>query len=449
MTLLRRICSICLCALCLPVFAAAEPFEHPFPQALQVRVETRTRALATGAEVNVDVPVTSLASVNQALSDAADALLAQVQAVPSTRIDMLATYRVSGTKWAGFLLLGRAVTESPGANDAITVEMTDAMAYAVQTYDMETGAALTLADVFAKDSAAWTKIEEAAYRLLQSFYPDEPRDEAVLQAMAAREALETSAFLPCAGQLLVPFPLQRLLPSHAQIAYLKLPYPDYRTLMRPQAMLQTDNSTRPMIALTMDDGPSRTFTGEILAGLARYGAGATFFCVGSAVVRQPDLVRREMDFGCAVAAHSMTHKNPWEQSLNDMLSEVDEQKALFTAVTGLPVSLLRPPGGDLKTYVYRKIGWPLIRWTKSLSDTGDGNAQALAFRVTRNALHGDIFLMHDIREKTAQAVPIFLEALVERGFMFATVDELLYLNGITPQPNVAYYDGLGQKTYPK
>ena len=27
--------------------------------------------------------------------------------------------------------------------------------------------------------------------------------------------------------------------------------------------------------------------------------------------------------------------------------------------------------------------------------------------------------------------------------MFATVDELLYLNGITPQPNVAYYDGFG------
>ena len=201
------------------------------------------------------------------------------------------------------------MTESPGANDAITVEMTDAMAYAVQTYDMETGAALTLADVFAQDSAAWLKIEEAAYRLLQSFYPDEPRDEAVLQAMAAREALETSAFLPCAGQLLVPFPLQRLLPSHAQIAYLKLPYPDYRTLMRPQAMLQTDNSTRPMIALTIDDGPTRIITEEILKGLAHYGADATFFCVGSNVIRQPDLVRREMDFGLTVAAHSMKSWN--------------------------------------------------------------------------------------------------------------------------------------------
>ncbi len=449
MPLVRRVCLICLCALCLPVLAAAEPYEHPFPEALQVRVETRTRALTGGASVNVDIPVTCLEPVNQALSDAADAVFAAVEPYACTRFDMLATYRVSGTKWAGFLILGRAVTESPGENEAITVETTDAMAYELQTYDMETGAALTLLDVFAQDSAAWPLIQDAAVRLLQSYYPDEPRSQAVLQGMAAREALEKSAFLPCAGQLLVPFALQELLPDHPQIAFLKLPYPDYRALMRPQAMLQTDNSTRPMIALTMDDGPSRMVTGEILTGLARYGASATFFCVGTAVTRQPDLVRREMDFGHTVAAHSMTHENPWEQSLSDMLAEVDEQKALYTAVTGLPVSLLRPPGGDLKTFEYRQIGWPLIHWTKSLSDTGAGNARELAWRVIRGAQHGDIFLMHDIREKTAQAVPLFLEALIERGFMFATVDELLYLNGVTPQPNVAYYDGLGLKTYPK
>ena len=446
----RRICLLCLAALCaLAAASADDPYEHPYPAALQIRVETETRPTARFGDVPVDLPVTGLESVNQSLRAASDSLFEAMQACEGTRIDMLATYRVSGTKWAGFLLTARAVTVAKGENEAITVEATDAMAYSVQTYDMETGSTLTLADVFDSQSAAWAWIEAAARELLYSYYPDEPRDETALEAMVTADALRESAFLPCAGQLLVPFPLEVILPDHPQIAYLRLPYPDTRQWMRPVAVLQTDNSSRPMIALTMDDGPTRVITEQILTGLARYGASATFFCVGNSVIRQPDLVRREMDFGLSVAAHSMTHKSPWEQSLEDMRAEVDTQKELYRAVTGLPVSLLRPPGGDLKTYVVRQIGWPLIRWTKSLSDTGEGNYNDLAWRVEHKAEHGDIFLMHDVKPQTAQAIPVFLKALQERGFMFATVEELLYLNGVTPQPNVAYYDALGAKTYPK
>ena len=450
MPYVRRIFLLCLAALCaLTAAAAGEPYEHPYPEALQINVETETRSSEIYGDVSVDLPVTNLETVNQNLRAASDSLFKAIEACEGTRVDMLATYRISGTKWAGFLLVARAVTVAKGDNEAITVESTDAMAYTVQTYDMETGGALTLADVFAETSAAWPQIQAAARALLYSYYPDEPHDETALEDMVSLEALQSSAFLPCAGQLLVPFALEVILPEHPQIAYLKLPYPDYRQWMRTDAVLQTDNSSRPMIALTMDDGPTRMVTEEILTGLARYGASATFFCVGNNVIRQPDLVRREMDFGHTVAAHSMTHVNPWEQSEEDMLAEVDEQKELYTSVTGLPVSLLRPPGGDLKTYVYRQIGWPLIRWTKSLSDTGDGTCNDLAWRVEHKAEHGDIFLMHDVKRVTGQAIPIFLKALEERGFMFATVDELLYLNGVTPQPNVAYYDGLGAKTYPK
>jgi len=247
----------------------------------------------------------------------------------------------------------------------------------------------------------------------------------------------------------VPFSLQAILPDHKQIVYLVLPYPDYRPLMCAQAKLQTDNSSRPMICLTLDDGPNRVYTQAVLEGLASYGASATFFCVGRSVSMQPDLVRREMDYGNTVGAHSMTHADPWEQTHEEMLNEYDEQKQLFEDVTGVAVILFRPPGGDLKTFVTRQIGWPLIKWNKSGSDTGNDKAKDVARRVINQAAHGDIFLMHDIKEKTADAIPLILSALQERGYMFATVDELLYLNGITPQPNVGYYDGLGEKTYSK
>ena len=440
---------LCLClALALLVSAAAaEPYEHPYPEALQIRVETEMWQADGGESIAADIPVTHNETVNQHLRTAMDQLVGQMLPYVDCRVDVLSTYRISGTRWAGFLLTGRAVTLCKADNEVITVEDTTAFCYNVQTYNMEAGQALTLTDVFADTSAAWNRMEQAARTMLYRYYPDEYRNEDALEGLITREALAQCPFLPCAGQLLVPFSLAAILPGHPQIAWLKLPYPDYRPLMRPQAIVQTDNATRPMIALTMDDGPTRINTAIALKALARYGASSTFFCVGNAVLRQPDLVRRELDFGHAVEAHSMTHETPSEQSEADMLAEYDTQMALFQSTMGIPVTLLRPPGGDLKTYVYRQTGWPLIRWNKSLSDTGAGNYRDLSWRIESKAEHGDIFLMHDIKETTAQAVPFFLEALEARGFMFATVEELLYLNGITPQPNVGYYDGLGAKTY--
>lgn len=447
----RRLLFLTLLLLAFAATASAEVYEHPYPEALQMSVEAETRQTDAGTEQTLRVPITNNATVNQNLRDAVEALYAQVLPYAGCRLDMMATYRISGTKWAGFLLTGRAVLLSESDEDTYTSETTEALFYDVQTYDMETGEALTLADVFSKSSEAWPLIEAAARELLNSYYPDEVRDADALEAMLTQEALERCAFLPGAGRLLVPFSLETILPEHKQIVYLTLAYPDYRPLMLEEAAEQTDNSTRPIICLTFDDGPNRVYTQQVLEGLADYGASATFFCIGRSVSMQPDLLRREMDYMNTVAAHSMTHVNPWEQSKADMVAEYDAQKTLYQAVTGIPVSLLRPPGGDLKTYVSRQIGWPLIKWNKSGSDTSTSACKStdIAVRVEDSAEHGDIFLMHDTKENTAAAVPLFLAELQERGFMFATVDELLYLNGVTPQPNVAYYDALGEKTYSK
>ncbi|MBN1777132.1 MAG: polysaccharide deacetylase family protein [Clostridiales bacterium] len=446
---LRRIILLVLAALLLTPAAYAEPYEHPYPDELQISVKTETWPSESHGDVSVDIPVTILDRVNARLRDAASALFSQADAHTDCRIDITAAYRVSGTAWAGFLLAGRAVLPGYTQGDDIIPEKTAALYYDVQAYNMVTGARLTLYDVFAEDSEAWALIRDAARTTLYGYYPGEERDEAALEEMISVRALWDCPFLPSAGRLLVPFRLQTILPDHPQIAYLILPYPDYRPLMLPQAQAQTDNSSRPMIILTFDDGPTDSYTPVILGELAHYGASATFFCLGKSVIKYPDMVRREADFGHTVAAHSMTHENPWEQPKDEMLAEYDTQKQLYQDVMGFPVTLFRPPGGDLKTYVTRQIGWPLIRWNKSGSDTGDIGASEVASRVIRNAENGDIVLVHDIRKKTADAVPMILEALTERGFMFATVDEMLYLNGVVPKPNVSYYDGFGVKTYPK
>ena len=61
------------------------------------------------------------------------------------------------------------------------------------------------------------------------------------------------------------------------------------------------------ISLTFDDGPDPKYTPALLDLLSREHVPVTFFVIGSATTRWPDLVRREAREGHLVANHTMTH----------------------------------------------------------------------------------------------------------------------------------------------
>ncbi|MBA5790293.1 polysaccharide deacetylase family protein, partial [Escherichia coli] len=65
--------------------------------------------------------------------------------------------------------------------------------------------------------------------------------------------------------------------------------------------------TNKRIALTFDDGPSASVTPGVLDTLKRYDVKATFFVLGSSVVQNPGLVKRELDEGHQVGSHSWDH----------------------------------------------------------------------------------------------------------------------------------------------
>ena len=97
------------------------------------------------------------------------------------------------------------------------------------------------------------------------------------------------------------------------------------------------------IALTFDDGPSPRWTPRIAAALTRLHVPATFFVVGSEVVRHPDVVRRLHREGFELGNHTFTHGDVsalpgWEQRLQIGLTD----NALAGTV-GIRPRLFRPP----------------------------------------------------------------------------------------------------------
>ena len=426
----------------LPSAMADDVEVEPYPEALRITVTRENWTAEDGRTFEVSVADTALDAVDSQLRQLQEELWLKAleTATDKQQIEVEVSYRISGDRWAGFLLTGR-VLELTYEND-YEVRTTVFLDYRMLTFDMVTGEALTLGSVFPADSPAWEKITALVREDLLNFYAHETKDMAVLDTLCTYEALKDKPFMPSAGRLLITTPLWALHPEHWQLVNTVLPYPDFRQWMGEEALAQTDNSHRPIIAITYDDGPMRVYTERILNTLNAHGASATFFCIGRSVAMWPDIVRRELDYGHTVGSHTYKHKYEFQVTTDYLREDRLQCLQLHRKLTGLAPELFRAPGGNCEKYVNEEIGWPIILWCFSAGDTGNNNAYQLADRIVRNAKDGYIILMHDIKQKTAKGSEMFFSQLAEKGFLFATVEELLYLHGITPEANTIYRDAL-------
>lgn len=447
----RIIClmlAICMFLGCCPAQAAKPEDAQPYPDALQITIARDSWKSEEGYPCETALPVTCVDSVNQELANAQEELLLDLaQHITSKKqtMEQEATYRISGTRWAGFLLVGRVIDmlDNP-AREGEKTETTIYLNYRVFAYDMETGEALTLSDVFPEDSDAWNQIATLMNERYSAYYSHLTKDQNAIDEYCSIETLKEMPFLPSAGRLTLVTPLEDALADHWQLIHTILPYPDFRPVMTETAYQQTDNSHRRIIAITYDDGPTNDQTPKILRSLNNYGANATFFCVGRQVEYWTDMVRRELDYGHTVGSHTYKHRYDFQVNGQYLIDDRQQCLQLHRELTGLEPPLFRAPGGNYEGYLKHEVGWPIIMWHYSAGDTGNNNAYQLADRIYNFATDGDIVLMHDMYYKTAKGSEMFLSRLAADGFLFASVDELLYLYGYTIEPNTVYYDAYSE-----
>ncbi len=191
----------------------------------------------------------------------------------------------------------------------------------------------------------------------------------------------------------------------------------------------------PRVALTFDDGPSDD-TPAVLDALAQAGVKATFFVLGQHAQQYPALVQRAAREGHLVGNHTRTHRVLTFASPSAVAAEIDAAQRDITACGVPPPFLFRAPRGFQGPHVRRVLrerGLRMVAWTRGAWDSERREASVIAAAAAANPRDGDILLLHDgagtsgeqRRDRTAQAIPLIVDAYRRRGFQFVTLREML------------------------
>jgi peptidoglycan/xylan/chitin deacetylase (PgdA/CDA1 family) len=196
--------------------------------------------------------------------------------------------------------------------------------------------------------------------------------------------------------------------------------------------------SRPMVALTFDDGPSE-YTLGILDTLSHYHSRGTFFVLGSLVEQYQDTIRLAHEGGNEILGHSWSHVNFNQLSREQIISEITRTHDAITEIIGDFPRMYRPPYGSANNTVREvseEYGFSIINWNQDPSDWMTKDANQVYESIMEEINHRSVIVLHDTHASTAQAMERVIPSLIERGYQLVTVSEMFYYLGEEAQPGM-------------
>lgn len=190
----------------------------------------------------------------------------------------------------------------------------------------------------------------------------------------------------------------------------------------------------PVVSITFDDGPNPRATPRILDALAETGTLATFFVLGRHADRWPELVRRMADEGHQLGNHGYFHRKLHRRTPAYIRDDLTRGADAIERAAGVRPRVFRAPHGFRNPWVTpiaRSLGERTIGWSLGVWDSARPGVDEIVRRALSGMRAGSILLLHDgdgydedgDRRQTADALPLIIHGLRERGFRFATLPD--------------------------
>ncbi len=182
--------------------------------------------------------------------------------------------------------------------------------------------------------------------------------------------------------------------------------------------------TSKAIYLTFDDGPHPQITPFVLDELHKFGAEATFFCIGKNVAEHPGIYKRILDQGHTVGNHTHNHLNGWKTPNAKYLQNILEARNFIDS------QLFRPPYGRITSKqkkLLQQLNEPftIVMWSV-LSGDFDTNItpEKCLDNVLKNTKSGSVIVFHDSEkafDRLRYTLPAVLKYFSEKGYHFEKI----------------------------
>jgi peptidoglycan/xylan/chitin deacetylase (PgdA/CDA1 family) len=180
-----------------------------------------------------------------------------------------------------------------------------------------------------------------------------------------------------------------------------------------------------VLFLTFDDGPGPELTPWILAELVKFGAKATFFCVGENVTKYPESYKLILDGGHDTGNHTFHHLNGYKTGIGNYIRDVYKaRKVIDSRLFRPPYGRIRPMAARILMPRFRIILWDVL----SMDYDAQLDPKMVLYNVAREARPGSILVFHD-NEKASEnlrfVLPLILDHFSRQGYKFLPLKQYL------------------------
>lgn len=180
------------------------------------------------------------------------------------------------------------------------------------------------------------------------------------------------------------------------------------------------------VALTFDDGPHPYYTEQLLDGLKERGVVATFFVTGEHATLHPDVIKRMNREGHLIGNHTYSHLQLRSNNREEFKEELVATSEVIEEIIEEEVIYVRPPYGTWDKSFEAELNLIPVLWTIDPLDWCSDNVACVVQKVTEAVEENDIILMHDYYDSTVTAALKIVDELQEKGYVFVTVEEILF-----------------------
>ena len=182
-------------------------------------------------------------------------------------------------------------------------------------------------------------------------------------------------------------------------------------------------SEEKILYLTFDDGPDSLITPKVLACLDRYGAKASFFCIGKKALKEQGLLEEIRRAGHTIGNHTFSHPNGWKVSSAQYLEEIEKCHQIIGG------NLFRPPYGKITPKQLKAVHptYKVVLWDILSGDFDASLSKEKAWqKIIKYTEKGSILVFHDTQkasEKLLYILPKLLSYYSKQGYAFHAIPE--------------------------